>query len=236
MVAVIGDVHGCYYTLQQLVDKIKNNYTDIEIFCVGDLVDRGAHSFEAVDFIIKEKIKFTLGNHDLMFYSFFNDPGSQMGRTWIYNGAETTLKSYEDNMDKIEKHLSVLHKAPLFIDTEDCFISHAGISKAFQDKISKDILNNPNKLKKIISADLHDLKSILWNRGEQMNLGKLQVVGHTHRKEVFFNENTNTIYIDTTAFGMNKLSAVIVERSKVLEIIHQKTFPDDSDSRWNYYL
>lgn len=236
MVAVIGDVHGCYYTLQQLVDKIKNNYTDIEIFCVGDLVDRGAHSFEAVDFITKEKIKFTLGNHDLMFYSFFNDPGSQMGRTWIYNGAETTLKSYEDNMDKIEKHLSVLHKAPLFIDTEDCFISHAGISKAFQDKISKDILNNPNKLKKIISADLHDLKSILWNRGEQMNLGKLQVVGHTHRKEVFFNENTNTIYIDTTAFGMNKLSAVIVERSKVLEIIHQKTFPDDSDSRWNYYL
>jgi UDP-2,3-diacylglucosamine pyrophosphatase LpxH len=69
-----------------------------------------------------------------------------------------------------------------------------------------------------------------------MNIGKLQVVGHTHRKEVFFNENTNTIYIDTTAFGMNKLSAVIVEKSKVLEILHQKTFQDDSDSRWNYYL
>jgi len=236
MVAVIGDVHGCYYTLQQLVDKIKNKYTDIEIFCVGDLVDRGAHSFETIDFVINEKIRFTLGNHDLMFYSFFKDPESQMGKTWIYNGAETTLKSYEDNMDKIETHLSVLHKAPLFIDTEDCFISHAGISTAFQDKISKDILNNPNKLKKIISADLHDLKSILWNRGEQMNIGKLQVVGHTHRKEVFFNENTNTVFIDTTAFGMNKLSAVIVEKSRVLEILHQKTFQDDSDSRWNYYL
>ena len=236
MVAVIGDVHGCYYTLQQLVDKIKNKYTDIEIFCVGDLVDRGAHSFETIDFIINEKIRFTLGNHDLMFYSFFKDPESQMGKTWIYNGAETTLKSYEDNMEKLEEHLSVLHNAPLFIDTEDCFISHAGISKEFQDKISKDILNQPDELKKILSSGLDDLNSILWNRGEVLNLGKLQVVGHTHRKEVFFNEVTNTIYIDTTAFGMNKLSAVIVEENKVLEIIDQKTFMGDSDSRWNYYL
>ena len=236
MVAVIGDVHGCYYTLQQLVDKIKNKYTDIEIFCVGDLVDRGAHSFETIDFVIKKKIRFALGNHDLMFHSFFNDPESQMGRTWIYNGAETTLKSYEDNMDKIEEHLSILKKAPLFIDTEDCFISHAGISKAFQDKISKDILNKPDELNKVVSTDIHGLNSILWNRGELMNIGKLQVVGHTHRKEVFFNEDTNTIYIDTTAFGMNKLSAVIVEKNKVLEIINQKTFQDDSDSRWNYYL
>lgn len=236
MVAVIGDVHGCYYTLQQLVDKIKNKYTDIEIFCVGDLVDRGANSLETIDFVINEKIRFTLGNHDLMFYSFFRDPKSQMGKNWLYNGAETTLKSYEDSMEKIEQHLSVLDKAPLFIDTEDCFISHAGISKAFQDKISIDILNNPEELKKVISSDLYDLNSILWNRGELMNIGKLQVVGHTHRKEVYFNEDTNAIYIDTTAFGMNKLSAVIVEKNKVLEIMDQKTFKDDTDSRWNYYL
>ena len=236
MVAVIGDVHGCYQTLKELVEKIKNKYPAVNIYCVGDLVDRGAHSFETIDFVIKEKIRFTIGNHDLMFYSFFKDPESQMGKTWIYNGAETTLKSYEDNMDKLEEHLSVLHKAPLFIDTEDCFISHAGISIAFQDKILKDILNQPDELIKIVSADLNDLKSILWNRGEQMNIGKLQVVGHTHRKEVFFDEITNTVYIDTTAFGMNKLSAVIVEKSKVLEILHQKTFQDDSDSRWNYYL
>lgn len=236
MIAVIGDVHGCYYTLQQLVDKIKNKYTDIEIFCVGDLVDRGANSLETIDFVINEKIRFTIGNHDLMFYSFFRDPKSQMGKTWLYNGAETTLKSYEDSKEKIEEHLLVLDKAPLFIDTEDCFISHAGISKAFQDKISIDILNNPEELKKVISSDLYDLNSILWNRGELLNIGKLQVVGHTHRKEVYFNEDTNAIYIDTTAFGMNKLSAVIVEKNKVLEIMDQKTFKDDTDSRWNYYL
>ncbi len=31
MVAVIGDVHGCYYTLKELVDKIKNKYPNIKI-------------------------------------------------------------------------------------------------------------------------------------------------------------------------------------------------------------
>ena len=76
MVAVIGDVHGCFYTLKQLVDKVRNKYSSIEIFCVGDLVDRGNHSFEVIEYIIAENIKFTLGNHDYMFYSNMRDPFS----------------------------------------------------------------------------------------------------------------------------------------------------------------
>ena len=48
MVAVIGDVHGCYYTLKQLVEKIKAKYPDISIYCVGDLVDRGNFSCEVI--------------------------------------------------------------------------------------------------------------------------------------------------------------------------------------------
>ena len=39
MIAVIGDVHGCFYTLKQLVDKIRTKYPSISIYCVGDLVD-----------------------------------------------------------------------------------------------------------------------------------------------------------------------------------------------------
>ena len=31
MVAVIGDVHGCFYTLQNLVEKIRAKYPDIKI-------------------------------------------------------------------------------------------------------------------------------------------------------------------------------------------------------------
>ena len=236
MIAVIGDVHGCFYTLQNLVENVRAKYPDIQIFCVGDLIDRGNHSCEVIEYILTEGISFTPGNHDYMFYSFFRDPDSLMAKAWIHNGAETTLSSYENRTEKIDDHLNVIKSAPLFINNEDCFISHAGISQNLKSKLPKDILNNLSEVKNILTYDLYDKESILWCRSKLLNIGKLQVVGHTHRKEVFFEESTNTIYIDTTAFGMNKLSAVIIENNKVLEIIEQRTMKDDTDSRWNYYL
>ena len=59
MVAVIGDIHGCYNTLVKTYDEVKAKYPDIEIFSVGDLVDRGKFSFEVMEFIKSKKIKFT---------------------------------------------------------------------------------------------------------------------------------------------------------------------------------
>lgn len=236
MIAVIGDVHGCYHTLKQLVDKVKKKYTDIGLYCVGDLVDRGNFSFEVVDFVLTEKINFTLGNHDLMFYSFFRDPESSMAKAWIHNGAESTIKSYENKMDLLESHLDSIIKAPLFINREDCFISHAGISITFKSRLGEYPLTNSKLLNKVLSSDLYEHESILWCRNKLLNIGKLQVVGHTHRKETLFDEAANAIYIDTTAFGNNKLTAVIIENNKIIETIDQKTYTDDANKRWNYYL
>ena len=54
MVAVIGDVHGCYFTLTELYQKIQFKYPEVEVYCVGDLIDRGNYSREVVDFIVDE--------------------------------------------------------------------------------------------------------------------------------------------------------------------------------------
>ena len=51
MIAVIGDVHGCYYTLVELYNNIKNKFPNIEIYAVGDFIDRGNNSFEVMEFI-----------------------------------------------------------------------------------------------------------------------------------------------------------------------------------------
>ena len=83
MIAIIGDVHGCYYTLAELYNNIKNKYPDIEIYCVGDLIDRGNNSYEVMEFVINKKIQFTPGNHEYMFYNFFKDPTSVFARSWV---------------------------------------------------------------------------------------------------------------------------------------------------------
>lgn len=219
MVAVIGDIHGCYYTLKELVAQIKTKYGSIEIYCVGDLVDRGNFNYEAVDFVISEKIKFTPGNHDYMFYHFIHHPGSEMGRIWIYNGSETTVNSYSNKIDEMYKHLDVIIKAPLFYNLEDCFICHAGISTHYKSRLPKKVLENPDQINKMMLLNLMNEHGILWSRDTLLNIEKLQIVGHTRQKDIVYYKVNNVAYIDTSAYSGNKLSAVIVKDNNIVDSI-----------------
>jgi Calcineurin-like phosphoesterase len=227
MVAVIGDVHGCFYTLKDLVSNIKVKYPNIEIYCVGDLVDRGNFSYQVIEFIKAEKIKFTTGNHDLMFYHFVHHPGSEMGRIWIYNGSEPTVNSYKDKVEEMHKHLELIIKAPLFFDLADCFISHAGISTYYKSRLPRKVLSNVEQVNKIMNENIMNDHGILWTRDSLMNLGKLQVVGHTRQREVYHNKKNNAVYIDTSVYTGNKLSSVIVKDSEIIDILDVPTYKRD---------
>jgi serine/threonine protein phosphatase 1 len=104
MIAVIGDVHGCFFTLKSLTEQIRSKYNSIEIYCVGDLVDRGNFSFEVMEFVSEQNITFTPGNHDFMFYYHLKEPSNPIGKPWIHNGCEPTLKSYQGRWEKINDH------------------------------------------------------------------------------------------------------------------------------------
>lgn len=227
MIAVIGDIHGCYYTLTELVKVIKNKYPGIKIYSVGDLVDRGKYSFEVVEFVKNEKIIFTPGNHDYMFLYFIEEPSSILGNAWIYNGSEMTTMSYEKKTEKIPEHMELIRNSYLFLNLDDCFISHAGISTFYKSKLGKNYLDNLDQLNKVVNNNITSEHGILWTRDELVNLGKLQVVGHTRMNDVTLSEKSNTIYIDTSVYTGNKLSAVIVEENKVIEVLSVSTFDKD---------
>ena len=200
MVAVIGDIHGCFHTLERLYALILKKYPDIPVCCVGDLVDRGKFSYEVVEFVRKNKITFTPGNHDFMFYYFIKHPSSPLGRSWIYNGAETTLDSYSNRTVEMNKHLNHIIKAPLILDLNDCFISHAGISNYYSRKLGKKPLSDKQKFTDLIQQDLNSERGILWTRDKLLNLGKLQIVGHTRFEDVYHDKESNAVYIDTAAW------------------------------------
>lgn len=227
MVAVIGDVHGCFYTLKELYNNVKAKYNSIPVFIIGDLVDRGLNSRQVMQLIISEKILFTPGNHDYMFYSFFKEPSSIFARSWVFNGNETTLASYENYEDEIFGHIEHIVKAPLYYNTDDCFISHAGISNTYITTLPSDYQYNLDVLDPIIKNDFKTDRGVLWNRDELLHLGKLQIVGHTKQKEITFVEASNSLYIDTGACVGNKLSCVIVHENKVVETLEVPTHIDD---------
>uniref|UniRef100_A0A832DH75 Serine/threonine protein phosphatase n=1 Tax=Ignavibacterium album TaxID=591197 RepID=A0A832DH75_9BACT len=227
MVAVIGDVHGCFYTLTNLIEKIEEEFPETGIYLVGDLVDRGKYSCEVMDFIEEKKFKFTIGNHEYMFLNYFRNPSSFWKEAWFNNGAEATLKSYENRFTRIDNHLKLLDEATLFYNLDDCFISHAGISQFYSNIIKDEIINDKEKLNEILSNDLLEDFGVLWCRGSLMNIGKLQVVGHTRMYEPKYVKEKNVLYIDTGAIGGNKLSAAIIENNNIIKFISVPTNKGD---------
>ncbi len=229
MVAVIGDVHGCINTLTELYNQIKKKYPETEVFCVGDLVDRGNFSAETIDFCQEREIKCCLGNHDLMFLSYFKDPSSVMGRSWLYNGHLSTLSSYKDRPMSLEPHLDFIEKLKLFYNTPDCFICHAGVSvtyKKFFDEYKLDG-SDDDLIQKVFNRELESETSVLWVRSNYLKLDKLQIVGHNRKFEVLYDKDNQIYFIDTGCAYGNKLTGLIVDNNNVIDKLEVPVFSED---------
>ncbi len=67
----IGDVHGCFRTLEALIDRIDLDQRRDRLWMVGDLVNRGPLSLQALrwaralDDEMSDRFQVVLGNHDL---------------------------------------------------------------------------------------------------------------------------------------------------------------------------
>lgn len=49
---VIGDIHGCYMQLVDLLNKIKPDLYQDKIIFLGDYIDRGPNSYEVIQLLI----------------------------------------------------------------------------------------------------------------------------------------------------------------------------------------
>lgn len=63
---VIGDVHGCYHTLQNLLSLLPKN---ARVIFVGDLCDRGLYTKEVFELVIKKGYEVIRGNHEDYMYT-----------------------------------------------------------------------------------------------------------------------------------------------------------------------
>jgi len=116
---VVGDIHGCYDELMQLVDKVGLEAHD-RLISVGDLVSKGPKSREVLDIFISDKrFSTVIGNHDLA-----------LRRRW--NGENIELKAAQKETHKELKgekdaYTPFLNALPFVIDLEKHLVVHAGL-------------------------------------------------------------------------------------------------------------
>lgn len=219
MIAVIGDIHGCYYTLCSLVEDIHDKYGKIDLYSVGDLIDRGKYSDKVISFCIDEGVKPVLGNHDCMFLYHYRQPEHIYASLWTTNGHYQTLKSYIDKELLRDTHLDYIQDLPLFYNLEQCLITHAGISSLFSAELQGNENWDGMQWEKFISERAHDDLGVLWNRSSLMNLGKCQIVGHTRQASMNYSKSNLSFYIDTGAYSGNCLTAIVLDGNLLAESI-----------------
>ncbi|MBD3410057.1 MAG: diadenosine tetraphosphatase [Ignavibacteriales bacterium] len=230
MIAVVGDIHGCGLTLRALIKRIRDARGDVPLYSVGDVVDRGVNSAEAFDALIEEGATLVPGNHDLMFLAAYRGGNPRLASAWELNGAPATRSSYERRNDAtLERDLDYIAAAPLFVNHEDAFLSHAGVAARWRDELFVNGAPDFSRFEPLLRRLIDHSDGPIWNRSKLLNLGKLQIVGHTRQRDVRIDREANAAYVDTAAVGGAKLAAVIVERSEILETIAVPTRAEDLD-------
>jgi serine/threonine protein phosphatase 1 len=154
-----------------------------------------------------------------------------LANAWEFNGAPATRASYERrNHATLERDLDYVESAPLFVDHDDAFLSHAGVAARWRDELFVNGAPDFDRFEPTLRRLIDHSDGPIWNRSTLLNLGKLQIVGHTRQRDVRIDREANAAYADTAAVGGAKLSAVIVERSEILETVAVPTRAEDLSS------
>jgi len=222
-IIVIGDIHGDKEALveilqrEKIIDQNQNWINNDKIIVqVGDVVDRGPQSLEALELLryIQSKGKpgqviRIIGNHELMLI---------MG-DWGY------INRDYDTPEKIDKIISIIKedisngRMLAAYSLGNIIFSHAGISQKFIDEIDMNSKNSDEivdfinqKVKDIINSYCFDGQICNYNQKCHIANGKKYCNNYYHYNEIF---GSNSIFW----FRSNSVKDDFIPSNKFLQII-----------------
>src|SRR3989344_3910458 len=121
MKVVIGDIHGCFDELMELLEKIGPGEND-EIIALGDIVDRGPASDKVVNFFMNAKNARTLmGNHERKHYRY------SIGKSPIHRSQLLAVEQFKKAGMDYNRILDFFKNLLLYIELPEAILAHAGL-------------------------------------------------------------------------------------------------------------
>jgi serine/threonine protein phosphatase 1 len=206
---IIGDIHGCYYTLNQLLTHWKKE--EETLILVGDLIDRGKYSAEVVLKAMEltstyDNCIVLKGNHEAELIQYIIEGSNE---NWTRQGGDVTLAHFAQKGIQNEVILPWLVQRPLCYETPHFIVTHAGIAET-EDPFLEE-------------GD----DSVLWNRKPLKAIGKLQIHGHTPLKsnQAQYTPDSDSWNIDTGAYYGYGLTGLRIAADAT--VIESLTIPTD---------
>lgn len=214
MITAIGDIHGRFDKLQELLALLPE---EGELVFLGDYIDRGPQSAEVVALLRETAHICLLGNHEeLMIDAILH--GQQF--MWYINGGLATIASYKNLYGDLASQMmredaEWMRTLPCSYTTDTHIFVHAGL--------------NPRR-------EVQTREDMIWIRDlflrSDKDFGRHVVHGHTHswdNKEFYQVEQLpNRTNLDTAAFHTGILSAAVFDGDTVTII--QTEADDDNRS------
>jgi serine/threonine protein phosphatase 1 len=138
---VVGDIHGRWKALKQVLTLAKFDYENDKLILLGDIADGGFEVYQCVEELLKIKnLVFVIGNHDVWFMDYMKSGWSE--DIWQLQGGKATVESYAQFKYNIPVTHQEFFNTGVYYHIEDnkLFV-HGGYDPRYPiDKQSKEIL------------------------------------------------------------------------------------------------
>jgi serine/threonine protein phosphatase 1 len=213
---VIGDIHGCYDELLDLLDRIGPSEDDL-LIPVGDIVDRGPKSVQVFDFFQSRKNAVVLmGNHE-----------RKHVRDVLSLSQKITRSQFDRNYTKARSWMSTL---PYFYEDNDVIVVHAALQpdvsmKDQQEEILCGTMSGERRLKLLLNGEK-------WF--EVYNGTKPVIFGHKVVGQTPLICNGKTFGIDTGACHGGWLTAITVPKFRIYSVKTQQNYWSRIKHEWRF--
>jgi len=236
-VAIIGDSHEHVEALDELIEAVKEKHPTAQIVHVGDFVDKGGNTLAAVDYMwdrVTQKGDILLaGNHEAYVAKRLLN---EISAASIEPVEFTSVAPLQESPSHKAKFLTLeaLGRPFLVLDYSvqggtPVYVTHAPCRTNELGKITGYCIRNQRNYR-IIDREKSVEQDLEWLYKDSESIWPLHVFGHvTHmltKGEAFGNMvYKNRVFLDTGAVYGGQLSAAIIQKGKLTEIVQVQAKP-----------